>query len=178
MYVVTNADKTVYIGQDFTDQRCDVKANGTDLYYVTDPGTGWSVRDSANPVQTSTTGIATVSGTKDAYDYTVADSSVFRVGEVLGLYASDGTTRRGSVRVESLPDGTTVRVRIHAGAGTFTPASGDKLQYLPDQLLPDGDSIEVVTRRTTTMLVKSAIANTSLNNMLVTPLSSTVQKKN
>jgi len=175
LYVVTNTDQTVYIGQDYTNCRCDVKANGTDLFYITDPGTGWAIRSGADPVQTATTGISDEDN--DLYDYTVADSSIFRVGEVLGWYASDGTTRQGSARVESLPDGTTVRVRIQEGAGDFTPASGDKFQYLPDQMIPDGDSIEVQTRRTTTMLVKASASNTTVN-MVVTQLNSTVQKKN
>jgi len=175
LYVVTNSDQTIYIGQDYTNCRCDVKANGTDLFYVTDPGTGWSIRSGSNPVQTATTGIS--AGDNDLIDYTVADSSIFRVGEVLGWYESDGTTRSGSVRVESLPDGTTVRVRLQEGATTATPASGDKLQYLPDQMIPDGDSIEIQTRRSTTILVKASASNTTVN-MVVTQLNSTVQKKN
>ena len=174
MYIVTNTDQTVYIGQDYTNNTCDIKADGTKLFYRVSPAATDVIREATT--QTATSGIDSVTNAP-FHDYTVADSSIFRVGEILGWYASDGTTRQGSVRVESIPDATTVQVRIDENNATYTPASGDKLQYLADQFIPDGDSIVVKVFRTTTMLVKAAVANTAYN-MVVTRLDSTVKKKN
>lgn len=180
MYIVTTADKTVHIGQDYTDNLCDIKASGTDLYYITNPATTDVIRTGPDPVQTATSDLDDTTAAP-SFDFTVADSSIFRIGEVLGWYATDGTTRKGSLRVESLPDSATtavlVRCRYDKNEGEYVAESGDKLQYLPDTVLSDGDSIVVKISRSTKMLVRASAAS-SIVNMVVTRLDSTVQKKN
>jgi len=169
MYIVTNTDQKIYIGQDYTKNRVDIKAQDVGLFYVVDPKTDATIRESLTQVATTGLTVAT---------FEVADSSVFRTGEIVGWYASNGTTRKGSLSIESIVDATNVLVRIDKNndTGTNILESGDKLQYLPDQKIPDGDSIEILTRRSTTILVKADAAIATVS-MVVTKLYSTVQKK-
>ena len=167
MYIVTNTDQLIYLCQDFTNNDVEIKALETGLFYVLNP-------TSESIVRTARTEVATTD--LDENVFTVADSSVFRVGEVLGWLASAGT-RKGSIRVESIESATEIKVRIDKNEGTNALASGDKLVYLPDNYITEDDAIYLKSNNSTKILVKADIANASLN-MIVTKLTSTLQKKN
>jgi len=167
MYIISNTDQNVYIGQDFTNNRVNIKAENTGLFYKIDFESTDVIRE--NLTQIATTGLA-------GSTFLVVASNVFRLGEIVGWYATDGTTRKGSLRIESIIDATHVLVRIDKNNANHVLESGDKLQYLPDQFLADGDSIVIKTSRTTEILVKADASNTDIN-MNVTKLDATVKKK-
>lgn len=167
MYVVSNTDKLIYLGQDYTSNYVEIKALNSGLYYVMNPTDDTVVRTALTTTETTDL---------DGDIFTVADSSIFRVGEVLG-WLSTADARKGSVRVESIESETELKVRIDINNATNVLESGDKLVFLPDNFIPEDDCIYVKSNKSMKLLVKADIANSELN-MIVTKLTSTLQKKN
>ena len=175
MYIVTNTDQRINLGLDYQNQTCDLQALGTDIYYVASPDSTDQIRTAKTAI--ITTDVEAVDGKPTQFDYEVADSTVFRVGDVLRLFLTGGTTRVGSVKVVSAPDATTIRIQVLKTITDDEPAAGDVLEIKPDTRLPDGNSLQINTRSLQTMLVKASAANSS-NNLIVTRLDSDVLKKN
>jgi hypothetical protein len=144
MDISSSAQNKVYLQELFDSEGVTLEAKDGDVYYVQNPQATDLVRVAS--VTTATTGLTDTT-------YTVADGSIFRVGEKLLVYSS-ADVYKGGVRVTET-DTLTVTVRNDNG---LTLASGDKLYYKEDDVVTDGNVVAIDTRR-----IQSAIFKASEN---------------
>lgn len=161
-YTITTTGGKFYPKQEFQESDLEISAEGTDLYYTINT-------DSA--VRTAQTIYDTTGADDSAKTYTVADETIYRVGETLqvldSLDAYKGhskivATATGEITVEPFAD--------------YTLESGDKLVVESDPKLPDGKIYPLRSKGISFMTLKAA-ATTSTQNFNVIVIEN-IEKKN
>lgn len=133
MDISATTQNKVYLATLFDNESISLEAKDGDVYYVPNPNDTDTVRTEA--VTTTTTGLTDTT-------YTVADGSIFRVGEKLLVYSSADVFKGGVVVTAT--DTTEVTVR---NDDDLALASGDKLWYKEDNVVTEGNIVAIDTRR-------------------------------
>ena len=161
---LTGSDQPLYLQWEFNGFEVALKSIGGDTYYLIVPTadnlTGgsdeWTVRkptDSIVITPTTTTGATGDDGRGDG-TYTVADETVFRVGETL-LITDSSDVEKGSIIIDSLSTNT-ISFLKKGGGSSFEPVSGDKIVVRADGIISEDDADRFKTYDTKYMIVNGS----------------------